>query len=521
MDRQQSLARLADSSHVWDVLIIGGGATGVGAAVDAASRGYSVALVEQSDFGKGTSSRSTKLVHGGVRYLQQGNVSLVREALRERSLLRRNAPHVVHPLAFVLPTYRWWAGTYYGTGLWMYDWLAGGGEFGKSRSLSRAETLEKLPTAKKKDLYGGVLYYDGQFDDARLLVNLAQTATEQGAALANYVEVTQLLKDAAGRVNGVIARDMETDADMEIRARVVINATGAFVDDVRRMDDGDVPQMIAPSQGIHLMLDKSFLPGEAALLVPSTPDGRVLFVIPWHGAVLAGTTDTPIENASLEPRPQEQEIDFVLETLAGYLENSPTRADIRSTFAGIRPLVKRGSGKNTAKLSRDHTIAVSASNLLTITGGKWTTYRYMAEDCVNRAAEIGGLPLRPCKTTKLRIHGYHQDSSQFGPLWYYGSDAAALTELMNSAAGLGEKLHDDLPITAGEVVWAARREMARTVDDVLARRSRALLLNARAATDVAPKVAALLAEESQFDETWQRGQVENFQKIAAGYVATP
>ena len=516
MNRDAMLDRLRDASQQWDVLIIGGGATGVGVAVDAASRGYKTALVEQSDFGKGTSSRSTKLIHGGVRYLEQGNISLVREALHERTLLRQNAPHVVTPLPLVLPTYRWGQRTFYGTGLKVYDWLAGEMKMQRSRWLSKSATVDALPTINQDGLRGGVRYYDGQFDDARLLINLVQTAAEQDAAIANYVRVQRLLKNG-DKVTGAVAHDLEGGTEFEIRARVVVNATGAFVDDVRKMDRPGATPIIAPSQGIHVVLDRSFLPGDTALLVPKTRDGRVLFAIPWHGAILAGTTDTPIHDVDLEPRPMEHEIDFVLQTLGDYLTRTPTRDDIRSTFAGIRPLVKHGDAKKTSKLSRDHTIEISDHGLLTITGGKWTTYRHMAEDCVDQAAALAGLERKPSVTKELRVHGFCEDIGALGERWYYGSDAQQVKELAADAS-LSQKLHEDLPYQMADVAWAARHEMARTVDDILARRTRSLLLNAQAAIDCANAVAATMARVLDRDETWQREQTDAFRSLAANYL---
>ena len=378
MKRDEMLARIADRRNPWDIAIIGGGATGVGIAVDAASRGYDVVLLEQDDFGKGTSSRSTKLVHGGVRYLEQGNVSLVMEALKERGLLRQNAPHLVHDLAFIVPSYDWWESPFYGLGLKVYNALSGKYRFGPSHVLSREQTLEHLPTIQTNGLRGGVIYYDGQFDDARLLINLVTTAATQGATLANYVRVTGLSKGDDGFVNGLDATDVESGKSIHLDAKVVINATGAFTDNVRRMADASAKTMVAPSQGVHLVFDHSFLPGDSAIMVPHTSDGRVMFAIPWHEHTLVGTTDVPLSEATLEPIATEEEIDFILETAAEYLAKPPTRADILSVFAGIRPLVRAGETKNTAALSRDHTIHIDGSGLLSIAGGKWTTYRNMA-----------------------------------------------------------------------------------------------------------------------------------------------
>jgi glycerol-3-phosphate dehydrogenase len=499
------------------MIIIGGGATGVGTAVDAASRGYDVLLLEQSDFGKGTSSRSTKLVHGGVRYLEQGNISLVLEALKERGILRQNAPHLVSDLAFVVPNYDWWEAPFYGLGLKVYNLLSGKYGFGPSQILSREETLRRLPTIKTEGLRGGVVYYDGQFDDSRLLVNLAQTAAGQGATLLNYAQVFGFTNGADGFVDGVLARDLETGAEIESKAKVVVNATGAFSDLVRKLADGNVKPMIAPSQGIHLVFDRSFLPGDSAIMVPHTSDGRVMFAIPWHDHTVVGTTDTPITEPRLEPLPFDEEVEFILETAARYLEKPPTRADVLSVFVGIRPLVRAGDAKNTSALSRDHTIHIDDSALLTIAGGKWTTYRHMAEDCVDQAATLGRLPEKPCITKQLNIHGFHENASKFGDLSVYGSDAVKIQELARSLPS-NPLLHPDLPYTEAEVVWAVREEMARTIEDVLARRTRALFLNAKAALAAAPRVSELMAAELGFDSGWQQNQVAAFESVASGYL---
>ncbi len=517
MDRDEMKSRLDAQDGPWDVLVIGGGATGIGVAVDAASRGYDVLLLEQSDFGKGTSSRSTKLIHGGVRYLQQGNVPLVMEALRERGVLLRNAPHLVHDLEFVVPNYDWWEPPFYGVGLKVYDLLAGKYGFGPSRLLSREETLERIPNLETAGLRGGVLYHDGQFDDARLLIAMARTASRQGATLLNYARVTGLRRDGSGFVHGAVFEDSEDGSEHRVRARAVINATGPFADAVRRLDDPEATPIIVPSQGVHLVLDHSFLPGSSAIMVPRTRDGRVLFAIPWHGRALLGTTDTPIEEPGLEPRPLQEEIDFILETAARYLVRDPTAADVRSMFVGIRPLVGGGDG-STAELSRDHTIQISRSGLITIAGGKWTTYRHMAEDVVNQAATLADLEPRPCVTRRLPIHGYHRQAEKFGDLAFYGADAPALADLERHDAGLTRRLHPDLRVTAGEVVWAARYEMARTVEDALARRSRSLLLDVRAAASAAPEAARLMARELGRPADWRKAQVEAFRDLAGGYL---
>jgi len=480
LQRDASLQRVADRREPWDIVIIGGGSTGVGIAVDAATRGYSVVLLEQHDFGKGTSSRSTKLVHGGVRYLQQGNISLVMEALKERGLLLRNAPHLVHDMQFIVPNYAWWEAPFYGIGMKVYDLLAGKYGFGPSQILSREEVLALIPTLSQDGLRGGVKYHDGQFDDARLLIDLASTAAGHGACLLNYTRVISLAKDGEGFVNGLAFRDEESGAVHTMAARCVINATGPFCDEMRRADDPASKPMIAPSQGVHIVLSREFLPGDTAIMVPHTRDGRVMFAIPWHGHAVVGTTDTPIPTATLEPSAHDEEIDFILETAGDYLAKRPTRGDVLSVFTGIRPLVKSSEVANTAALSRDHTIEISSSGMLTIAGGKWTTYRRMAEDAVDHAIVLGRLDERPCVTRDLRVRdpGSHDDSG----------------------------------------AWFARHEMARTVEDVLARRTRLLFLDARAALDKAPQVARELAGELGRDEAWQNSQLAAFRETARHFI---
>lgn len=517
MNRDDMLRRL-DRVEPFDLVVIGGGATGLGIAVDAASRGCSVALLEQDDFGKGTSSRSTKLVHGGVRYLQQGNIPLVMEALKERGILRQNAPHLVHDLRFVVPNYAWWEAPFYGIGMRVYDALAGRYGFGDSANLSYDETLQRIPNIQVDGLRGGVVYHDGQFDDARLLVHLAFTAATHGAVLTNYTQVTALERGADGFLSGVRARDRETSVERLVRARVVVNATGVFGDALRRLDDPAARPMIQPSQGVHLVLRKEFLPGDTAVMVPHTDDGRVLFAIPWHHVALIGTTDTPVSEVALEPRAHDDEVEFLLAHAARYLERDPTRADVLSVFAGLRPLVGQVEDGGTAKVSREHTLHVSNSGLLTIAGGKWTTYRKMAEDVVDHALTLAGLEPRPCLTRELPIHGCHHSAEGYGPLGVYGADAPAVREVCRERAGLDAPVHPALPLLAGEVVWAARHELARTVDDALARRSRSLLFDARAAVEAAPRVAELLARELGREDGWAGEQVKAFERIATGYL---
>jgi len=519
MNRAVSLDRIRSATERFDVLIVGGGATGLGAAVDAAARGHSVALIEQADFAKGTSSRSTKLVHGGVRYLRQGNLSLVFEALKERGRLAQNAPHLVHDLAFVIPSYHWWEASFYGLGMKIYDRMAGKLGFEPSQILSRKETLELVPTLSSNRLRGGVAYHDGQFDDSRLAINLAQTGSELGASLANYCRCVGLIK-ANGRIAGVQARDAESGEEFTIKARAVINATGVFVDEVRAQDEPDRKQMVAVSQGMHIVLPKSFQPGRAAIMVPKTADGRVLFAVPWHDCVVVGTTDTPMAYHSIEPRGLDEERDFVMSHAQRYLAKGPTDSDVLSIYAGQRPLVKSGDGLETAALSRDHTIVVSKSGLITVTGGKWTTYRRMAEDVIARAEVVGGLKPVECTTQNLPIHGATSAGAADPALQSYGSDAGAIAAMIGGNPGLEQRLHPELPYRLGEVAWHVRHEMARTVEDVLSRRTRALILNAKASIAAAPEVARLMAAELGYDAAWQASQVESYTALARGYVYT-
>lgn len=516
MNRAAQLARLAAEPNAWDIIVIGGGATGLGTALDAAARGYRTVLLEQSDFAKATSSRSTKLIHGGFRYLKQGNVSLVRESLHERGLLLRNAPHLVHPLPFIVPAYKWWEKTYYGLGLTVYDKMAGSLGIGSTFWLDQAGVQEKLPGINTQGLQGGIQYYDGQFDDARLALTLAQTAEECGGLTLNYVRVAQLIKEK-DRTVGVLAEDTETGRTYELRAKSVINATGIFTDDIRRMDDSAVRPLLAVSQGIHLVLDASFLSADTALMVPKTDDGRVLFAIPWHGKLLLGTTDIPRPNAELEPKPLEEEIAYLLDYAARYLARKPTRADVRSVFTGLRPLVKGGEGAITSTLARDHTLVVSDSGLITITGGKWTTYRKMAEDTVNRAIEVAHLEPKPCRTRELRLYGSMADTDPHEWSSVYGSLGLSVEKVCRELPDGLEPLHPRLPCRVGEVLWATREEMARTVEDVLSRRLRALLLDASAAVESAPRVAAIMQRELGKDEAWAKQQVLELTKLAEAY----
>jgi glycerol-3-phosphate dehydrogenase len=517
--RGENLDRL-DSGESWDVLVIGGGATGLGTAVDAASRGYRTLLLEAHDFAQGTSSRSTKLIHGGVRYLAQGNIPLVREALHERGLLLRNASHLVHAREFAVPAYHYWQLPYYASGLWLYDRLAGGLGLGRSRWVSPRDLMTRTPTIRKARLKGGIVYTDGQFDDARLAIALARTLADLGGSALNYMAVAGLVKEG-GRIVGVRVRDEEAGREYTVRARAVVNATGVFADEVRRLDAPATSRMLSPSQGAHVVLERSFLPGETAIMVPRTDDGRVLFAIPWGGRVILGTTETAVNDVSLEPRPLDEEVSFLLDHAGRYLEIAPSRSDIRSTFAGFRPLIKtrRTSGGSTAKLSREHAVVISDSGLVTIAGGKWTTYRRMARDAVDHAARVGGLPTRPCATDALRLHGW-QDAKSIDDqhLAGYGSDRDELRDLISMDPDWSRPLHSALPYLLGEVAWAVRHEAARTVEDVLARRTRALFLDARASIDAAPAVAKLMVRELGRDQVWEAEQVRRFRSLAEGYL---
>lgn len=489
-----SLEGALRKEKVWDIIVIGGGATGLGIAVDAASRGYDTLLLERDDFAKGTSSRSTKLVHGGVRYLAQGNIKLVKEALRERGILLRNAPHITRKQAFVVPAYSWWDKFFYGTGLRIYDLLAGRLGLGKTKLLNREEVMLRLPVTDRKGLAGGILYYDGQFDDARLAVNLAQTAMEQGAVVLNHLGVSGLLKED-GKVCGVRAKHPVHGMGYDLRSKVVVNATGVFVDDVIRMDQESAPQLVAPSQGVHIVIDRSFYPSDTALMIPKTDDGRVLFAVPWHDKVVVGTTDTPVDEIRAEPLPFREEISFIIYHFNKYMRTEVRESDILSVFTGLRPLVRSSNAGSTSMLSRDHTIVVSPSGLVTITGGKWTTYRKMAKDAVDNAVFIGKLDKRPCVTDTLHIHGWQEHIHPDDPLHHYGADAAGIRKLVEEDPSLGERLHPDHPFIRAEVVWACRHELALTVEDVLARRLRLLFLDARAAMEVAPLVADIMEKE--------------------------
>ena len=514
MKRNNFLQQATDRTEPWDMIVIGGGATGIGIAMDAAVRGLSVLLLEQSDFGKGTSSRSTKLIHGGVRYLKQGNVSLVRDSLRERARLQQNAPHLVTDLAFLVPCQSLWERLMYRVGFVIYDFLAGKSSFGKAKGVSKPDCNALVSTIRSEKMHrGGVVYHDGQFDDSRLLVHMAQTSSAHGGCLLNYTQVTKLVRDGQ-RVSGVEFIDLESETKHTVNARCVINATGPFCDAIRQMDDPSAQSIIRPSQGVHVVLPREFLPGDTALIVPKTSDGRVLFLIPWHDHVVVGTTDTAIDDVPLEPTAQSDEVKFLLKTTADYLIKAPTADDVLSMFIGIRPLVSAGNSKSTKSLSRDHTIELSKNGLITITGGKWTTVRKMAEDCVNRAIQEFGLSDNGKSTVDCAMHGAGPIQDAAPALSIYGSEAPAIEALVAENIELGNPLHPALSIIGAQVVWAVRNELARTVEDVLARRTRALFLNVEAAIEMAPIVAKLMAKELGKDDQWQSSQVNNFNETA-------
>jgi glycerol-3-phosphate dehydrogenase len=491
MNRTSMLSQL-DENKTWDVLIIGGGATGLGAALDAASRGLSTILIEADDFAKGTSSRSTKLVHGGVRYLEQGNIKLVREALRERGWLLQNAPHVTQKLGFIIPAFSFVQKIYYGGGLMFYDVLSGKLSIGKTKFLSKKETIRLLPAINQNNLNGGIVYYDGQFDDARLAIDIAKTAVKHNAVIINYCEAISLLK-IENKVCGVIAEDVFSNKTFEIKSKTVINATGVFADDILQMDNKNAEDIITPSQGIHLVIDKKFYQGNHALMIPKTDDKRVLFAVPWHNKIVLGTTDTQIEDISDEPTPLQEEIEFILKHTNHYLDSKLTLNHVTSMFAGLRPLVKTKGVTNTSLLSRDHVIIVSTSNLITITGGKWTTYRKMAEDAVNNAIFVAKFPYKDCVTKALAI-----ESSEFDHINY--DDAV---EIIYSTTNIKKFIEE---------------EMAVCTEDVLARRTRLLFLDARKAMQAAPLVAKQMATVLNKSDEWLQSEIENFITLAKNYL---
>lgn len=526
MNRESQIDHL--QSEAFDLLVIGGGATGTGIALDAATRGLQVALVERDDFASGTSSRSTKLIHGGVRYLEQavlqgdrGQFNLVRDALKERATLLQIAPHLAHSLPIVMPLYQPLQIPYYWAGLKLYDLLAGKANLAPSCFLSAQEIRDRFPLLKADGLSGGVVYYDGQFNDARMNVTLALTAAEQGAVVVNHVEVVSLNK-AQGKVCGATVRDRFTGDTWEIVAKVVINATGPFTDEIRRLDDPQISPMLHVSSGTHIVLDAKFSPPDTGILIPKTEDGRVLFILPWLGHTLIGTTDNPTE-LSDNPQPIAADIDYILHHLQQYFTKAITPAEIRSAWSGLRPLVSNPQAANTAKLSRDHVISVSESGLLTITGGKWTTYRKMALDTVDAALQIGNLECdRPSQTENFKLVGaadyqpdgdlqlqktYGLDTDVAAYLHHaYGDRAALIANLTQQ--GYGQRLVAHYPYLEAEVIYTAQYESACSAIDVLARRTRLSFLDQQAALTALPRVVQLLGDALGWETARQQTELD-------------
>jgi glycerol-3-phosphate dehydrogenase len=519
MKRELILQTLQSFKDPWDFVVIGGGATGMGIAVDASSRGFKTLLLEQYDFGKGTSSKSTKLVHGGVRYLAKGDIALVYEGLKERGLMRHNAPHLVRNQKFIIPVYTLWDVFLYTVGLKFYDLLSGKLGFGRSYFMSKEDTVKAVPTLNKKGLKGGILYHDGQFDDTRMLLSLARTCEDHGGTVINYMKVTGFIKEN-GRLTGLKITDQETYIEYSIRAKSIINATGVFADEIIQLDEPGTKRMIQPSQGIHIVLDRDFLKSDHAVMVPQTSDGRVMFAVPWYNRIVIGTTDTIVDRISPEPRALEDEIKFLLETTGQYLDKRPTRQDILSIFAGLRPLAApQGEGKSTKDISRRHKINVSSSGLITIVGGKWTSYRRMAEDAVNETINSSHVPRSKCITTDLKIHGYDdQTNAGSNPYSTYGSDQPKLSTIENESDEFTGFLSESLQIKKSQIIWAVREELARTVEDALARRTRALFLDARESIIIAPETARLMAKELGYGNDWIKDQLSQYTQLATEYL---
>jgi glycerol-3-phosphate dehydrogenase len=518
VNRSSAIESFRSEKH-WDIIVVGGGATGLGIAVDAAKRGFKTLLLEKHDFAKGTSSRSTKLVHGGVRYLAQGNIKLVVEALRERGFMLANAPHLTRVQYFVIPTYAYFSKWFYGIGLFLYDLLSRKLSLGHPALLSKKSVLKKIPMIQPNGLKGGVLYADGQFDDARMAIALALTAHDLGATVVNYVQVTSLIKENE-KVVGVVAEDELKGEVFSLKAKVVINATGVFADSILDMDDPDAPAMVMPSQGVHLVVDQRFFPGTDALMIPKTKDGRVLFALPWHGKVVIGTTDTALNIINEEPIALDEEVAFILMHFNEYATSKISRKDILSVFAGLRPLVKTSNKTSTSLASRDHTIIVSKSNLITITGGKWTTYRKMAKDAVNNAAFVAKLPIVKCATRNLKLHGYTKAIQYGDPLSSYGCDSELIKNLIKEHPALAKRVHPLYEYCLAEIVFSVTHEMAMTVEDILARRCRMLLIDAQAAIDSAELVAQTMGPLLGWDKSFEEEQLNSFLSVANGYLAS-
>jgi glycerol-3-phosphate dehydrogenase len=519
MNRTEQINNLKQSQGtIRDIIVLGGGATGLGIALDAVSRGYSVLLLEQADFASGTSSRSTKLVHGGVRYLAKGDLFLVKEALHERGLMLQNAPHLTSDQEFIIPLYTWFDVMMYYAGLKFYDLLSGRLSLGKSYFINPVRTIERLPNLKSEGLKGGIVYHDGQFDDSRMAISIASEAVKRGAILLNYFRVTGLTKSETGKIIGVKALDIVSGEEYTPRAKVVINATGVFADSVSKMDNPGSQASIRPSQGIHLVIDRSFLASDSAIMIPKTEDGRVLFAIPWYNEVVVGTTDTPLEAISMEPKALDQEIEFILKTASDYLIRPPERKDVLSIFAGLRPLAADPSNpESTKEVSRRHKITLTKSGLLSVIGGKWTTYRRMAEESIDRAIKAGYIEKRSCVTSHLKLTGI-SSADDADRLMIYGDGYKEIKKLFAEDTSFGKVLHKDLPYTKAEIIWICRNEMVVNIDDVLSRRTRALLINARASAEIAPLVTRVIADESGYDENWQKAQVDAYNELIDKYL---
>jgi glycerol-3-phosphate dehydrogenase len=519
MNRVKLIAEIeGNKDKAWDIIVIGGGATGLGIAVDSVTRGYKTLLLEQSDFSKGTSSRSTKLVHGGVRYLAQGDILLVTEALHERGRMLRNAPHLTANQEFIIPVYTLWDVVLYTVGLKFYDLLAGRLSLGKSYFINRKNVLEKLPNIKPERLRGGIVYHDGQFDDSRMAVALAMACKDNGGTVLNYFRVEELIKDEKGKISGVKARDMESGVEYSIHSNFVINATGIFADEIHKMDEELSKPTIRPSQGVHIVLDNSFLQSNSAIMIPKTDDGRVLFAIPWYNRVVVGTTDTPLDVITLEPKALSEEVDFILNTARKYLVKEPSKDDILSIFAGLRPLAADPDNPSSTKeVSRRHKITLSKSGLLSIVGGKWTSYRRMAEETIDTAIKAGLVKPAKCITKNFTLCTVDSDLKS-ERLKIYGDRASEIEKLEEGDTALAELLHPKLPYTKAEIIWICRNEMPRKLEDMLARRTRALFLDVLASLEIAPVVAELMVGEMGFSENWVKEQLDEYNELTLNYL---
>jgi glycerol-3-phosphate dehydrogenase len=522
-DRADALQHMA--SETFDVLVVGGGITGAGVALDAATRGLRVALIDKGDFASGTSSKSSKLVHGGIRYLQQKEIGLVYEALAERQTLRKTAPHLVRVLPFLLPVFtkdgllpRRLA-RLLGTTMWMYD-LTGGARIGKlHKRVSKEDALAYMPTLPVDNIAASYVYYDAQADDARLTLTIARTAADQGAAVANYATLRGLVKDAGGKV---AAARVEADGnEFEIKTRVVVNATGVWADEVRALDEGKHPGTIRPAKGIHITVPWSLVQNQIAVVIPVPKDRRSVFVVPWggeggdHQFTYIGTTDTDYDGPLDNPQITADDVAYLLGAINGAVTTKITDADILGTWAGLRPLVAAAKSERTADLSRRHSVEVSPSGVVTVTGGKLTTYRRMANDAVNKVVERIGRGGRS-KTRTLQLRGAAGwDAKDLDPQLAarYGADARTVAALAQGDTALARPLIEGLPYSRAEVLYAVREEMARTVDDVLSRRTRARLLARDATAAAAEDVAALMGEELGWSADERARQVAQYRAL--------